>query len=195
MNRTWTIKLSLVCILLSLMLTVSCAKKNVETDPSDQQMMDNADTTDMDQADDAAIDAATEEDMAMAAEEEAARKEAEAMAQAESEFTSNPIYFDYDSSVVMDSQVSVLESKAEWLRNNPDATIVIEGHCDERGTTEYNLALGDRRAARVKSFLMDLGVDSSRMTTISYGEERPVALDHSESAWAQNRRAQFVINR
>lgn len=194
MIKTRTIKLSLVCMILSMMLMVSCAKKTVDTEPAEDPAATAAeDTTDTDEAMDADTDTTTEEDMAAMAAEEQARKEAEALAQAEDDFISIDVYFDYDSSVIQDSQISVMEAKADFLRGNTDVTIIVEGHCDERGTTEYNLALGDRRAARVKSFLMDLGIDSSRIETISYGEERPKALGHNEAAWAKNRRAHFVI--
>jgi peptidoglycan-associated lipoprotein len=86
-----------------------------------------------------------------------------------------------------------LISNGEWLRINPDIEIIIEGHCDERGTNEYNLALGDRRAESVKVFLLDLGINNSRLKTISYGEERPADSEHTETAWAKNRRAHFLI--
>ena len=75
-----------------------------------------------------------------------------------------------------------------------DVTVTIQGHCDERGTNEYNLALGDRRADSTKTFLVDLGISASRLTTVSYGEERPVDPRHNEEAWAKNRRAHFVID-
>ena len=104
------------------------------------------------------------------------------------------IYFDFDKSILTASAQDNLMRKAEWLRENPDATVTIEGHCDERGTNEYNLALGDRRAESAKAFLADLGIDPARLTTISYGEERPVDPRHSEEAWAKNRRAHFVVN-
>lgn len=195
MRKIWTIKLSLVCMILSMMLLVSCGKKTVETEPGDEAAV--TEPAPVDEAADAAMaageDKATEEELAMAAEEEAARKEAERIAQLEDDFITIDVHFDYDSSVIMDSETAALEAKAEWLLANPDVSIIIEGHCDERGTTEYNLALGDRRAARVKSFLMDMGVASTRIQTISYGEERPVAMGHMESAWAKNRRAHFVI--
>jgi peptidoglycan-associated lipoprotein len=84
--------------------------------------------------------------------------------------------------------------KAQWMRENPDATVTIEGHADERGTNEYNLALGDRRADSAKGFLVNLGISGSRLTTISYGEERPVCTQGSEECWAKNRRGNFVIN-
>ncbi len=82
---------------------------------------------------------------------------------------------------------------AQALRQNSEAPVVIEGHCDERGTVEYNLALGDKRAKAVKDYLVWLGIDSSRLATVSYGKERPADLGHHEAAWAQNRRAEFVI--
>ena len=82
---------------------------------------------------------------------------------------------------------------AAWLRENSDATVTIEGHCDERGTNEYNLALGDRRAYSAKAFLTDLGIDDARLSIISYGEEQPIDSRSTEDAWAKNRRAHFVI--
>jgi len=87
----------------------------------------------------------------------------------------------------------VLQEKAEFLKNNPDIRIRIEGNCDERGTSEYNLALGERRADSAAKFLVSLGISPDRIETISYGEERPLALGHSEEAWAQNRRDDFVV--
>ena len=104
------------------------------------------------------------------------------------------IYFDFDKSTLTPAAQDSLLRKAEWLRENPDATVTIEGHCDERGTNEYNLALGDRRAESAKAFLADLGIDPARLTTISYGEERPVDPRSTEEAWAKNRRAHFVVN-
>ena len=104
------------------------------------------------------------------------------------------IYFDFDKSTLTPAAQDNLLRKAEWLRGNSDATVTIEGHCDERGTNEYNLALGDRRAESAKSFLIDLGIDPSRLTTISYGEERPVDPRNAEEAWAKNRRDHFVVN-
>jgi peptidoglycan-associated lipoprotein len=104
------------------------------------------------------------------------------------------IYFEFDKSTLTPAAQDNLLQKAEWLRENPDATVTIEGHCDDRGTNEYNLALGDRRAESSKAFLVDLGIDASRLTTISYGEERPVDPRNNEEAWAKNRRDHFVIN-
>ena len=104
------------------------------------------------------------------------------------------IYFEFDSSTLTPAAQDNLLRKAEWLRENSDVTVTIEGHCDERGTNEYNLALGDRRAESAKAFLVDLGIDAMRLTTISYGEERPVCNQRNEECWAKNRRGNFVVN-
>jgi peptidoglycan-associated lipoprotein len=122
-------------------------------------------------------------------EEEANRQ----MMAARNMFMSENIYFDFDQSVLLPAAQEVLKQKAAWMQANPDASVIIEGHCDERGTPAYNLALGDRRAESAKAFLTDLGIDPTRLATISYGEERPVAMGANEEAWAKNRRAEFVI--
>ncbi len=101
------------------------------------------------------------------------------------------IYFDFDKYNLRDDARRTLERNAEILKENPDVKIVIEGHCDERGTNEYNLALGENRANAARDYLIRLGIDGSRISTISYGEERPVALGHDEAAWSQNRRGVF----
>lgn len=103
------------------------------------------------------------------------------------------VFFDYDSSVLSREAQSTLMQQAEWLKNNPGVKAVIEGHCDERGTREYNLALGERRASAAHDYLVSLGVPSDRLSTISYGKERPAVLGHDPSAWAQNRRAVTVV--
>jgi peptidoglycan-associated lipoprotein len=103
------------------------------------------------------------------------------------------IYFDFDQAELKPEYRRVLETNAEWLRRNPAVRIQIEGHCDERGSVQYNLALGERRAESAKRYLESLGVDGNRMQTISYGEERPAAPGSGEEAWARNRRAEFVV--
>ena len=105
----------------------------------------------------------------------------------------NNIYFEFDKSTLTPMAQDTLMRHAAWLRENADATITIEGHCDDRGTNEYNLALGDRRADSAKAFLVDLGIASSRLTTISYGEERPLMKGQNEEAWSKNRRAHFEV--
>ncbi|MFC1817450.1 peptidoglycan-associated lipoprotein Pal [Thermodesulfobacteriota bacterium] len=126
--------------------------------------------------------------------EEAAMKAQALAAAAKKMFEKEDIYYDFDSSVLKTDAQDVLKRKAEWLRNNPNVSAIIEGHCDERGTNAYNLALGDRRAESARAFLVDLGISASRLSTISYGEERPVSQGHFEGAWKWNRRAHFVID-
>ena len=103
------------------------------------------------------------------------------------------VYFEFDKSDLTDQTRAVLRANADWLTEHAKYNIVIEGHCDERGTIEYNLALGQRRAQAVRDYLASLGVASSRARTVSYGEERPADYGHTEGAWAKNRRAEFVI--
>jgi peptidoglycan-associated lipoprotein len=103
------------------------------------------------------------------------------------------IYFEFDSSTLTPESQELLTKKALWLKSNSTVNVVIEGHCDDRGTSEYNLALGDRRAASTKAYLIDLGISPSRMVTISYGEERPLIRGQNEKAWAKNRRAHFEV--
>ena len=102
---------------------------------------------------------------------------------------SRSFYFGYDTAVLNPADLAALEMHAQILRRNADKSVVIEGHCDERGTREYNLALGERRADVVKSFLTSAGVRSRQIETVSFGEERPADPGHNESAWALNRRA------
>jgi peptidoglycan-associated lipoprotein len=103
------------------------------------------------------------------------------------------IHFDFDKSVIRPDDAGVLDQKVAILRANPNLRIRISGHCDERGSAEYNLALGNRRANASKQYLVSHGVEAARIETVSYGEERPIAQGHDESAWAQNRRDEFEI--
>ncbi|MCE5251201.1 peptidoglycan-associated lipoprotein Pal [bacterium] len=103
------------------------------------------------------------------------------------------VYFDFDKSDIRSDMKGVVTGNAEILNKNNSVKILIEGHCDERGTNEYNMALGQRRADSVKQFFMDYGISSSRLSTISYGEERPAAQGHNETAWSKNRRSEFRI--
>ena len=105
-----------------------------------------------------------------------------------------PIYFDYDKAALKAESKAQLEKAADWLKKNPSVNCQIEGHCDERGTNEYNLALGERRALAARRYLVSLGISSDRIFTISYGEERPAIEGHDESAWKYNRRDEFKIS-
>jgi peptidoglycan-associated lipoprotein len=117
----------------------------------------------------------------------------EEMAKKRMMFLNEMALFDFDKSDIRPDAAEVLKRKAGWLKENAAVNVIIEGHCDERGTAAYNLALGDRRAQSAKKFLVNLGIDAKRMETISYGKERPLDPGHNEAAWAKNRRAQFVI--
>ena len=101
------------------------------------------------------------------------------------------IYFEFDQATLSDLSKDTLVRNSDWLRSNPDVRVQVEGNADERGTPEYNLALGERRAEAVKSYLASLGIDRGRLVTISYGEERPADPGHGEDAWALNRRVEF----
>jgi peptidoglycan-associated lipoprotein len=103
------------------------------------------------------------------------------------------IYFETDKHNINSASAFTLESQANWLKSTPGFQIIVEGHCDERGTREYNLALGERRANSVKEFLVSLGVEPGRVTTISYGKERPSAEGSTSESWAENRRAVTVV--
>lgn len=110
-------------------------------------------------------------------------------------FESENIFFDFDKFNLMPEARAVLAKKAEWLRANPEYSVRIEGHCDERGTNEYNLALGERRANAAWKFLNALGISGDRLSTISYGEERPADPRSNDEAWTKNRRAEFKLIR
>ena len=190
MQKHWTI-MALVLTVLVIFFTTACSKKKISSEP-------------------VALPTA-EEEAARRAQEEARQRELErqkALAEEnlkedsltselaldeKTQFENEDIYFDFDSIQLTPQAQEILTKKAKWLRENPAATVTIEGHCDNRGTNEYNLALGEGRAQSAKTFLMDLGVDVSKLRTISYGEERPLDPQQIESAWAKNRRAHFVI--
>ncbi len=195
MRKHWTISALVLALTLLLIFSVaSCAKKKISSE--------TATTT-------------TEEEARKRADEEARQRELERQktlkeedlsdeslsgrmadqrtASARSIFENEDIYFEFDSIRLAPDAQEILTKKANWLRANPAATVTIEGHCDNRGTNEYNLALGEGRAQSARAFLADLGIESSRLNTISYGEERPLDSAQAEEAWAKNRRAHFVI--
>lgn len=105
------------------------------------------------------------------------------------------VYFRFDSSEITKDAKATLEKQVTWLNEHKDLSATVEGHCDERGTREYNLALGERRAEAVRKFLQNHGVESSRLDTISYGKERPAIMGHDESAWSKNRRGTLVLRK
>jgi len=116
---------------------------------------------------------------------------AEVAAPAEALLKLEKVFFDFDAYTLTPKAKDVLAGNADWLRQNPAAKLTIEGHCDERGSDEYNLALGQRRADAARNYLVSLGIAADRLNSISYGEERPAVAGSDEKAWAQNRRAEF----
>jgi peptidoglycan-associated lipoprotein len=197
MKRKWII-LAMLLVIPAMLFTVSCAKKAVVAEPA---------MTDSSAADDAARQAELDKQKEMErqkqleeerlAAERAEQLKADAMERdmmmAKNRFLNENVYFDFDNATLDYQAQELLKQKAMWLRDNPDANVVIEGHCDERGTNAYNLALGERRAESAKTFLVNLGIPGMRLTTISYGEEKPVDMGQNEQAWAKNRRAAFVL--
>jgi peptidoglycan-associated lipoprotein len=117
------------------------------------------------------------------------------MAQDARAFEAEGIYFDFDKSEIKAEAKAILEKKAAWLRANPSYKVKIEGNCDERGTNEYNLALGDRRAKAAQKYLNALGISMDRMSTISYGEEKPACTEKNEKCWSKNRRDDFKLSK
>ena len=176
MKKNLWIGLALVLVMPALLFTVSCAKKTVSSEPSVKPAPAPAPAPSPAPAPAPSVDY-TDLD------EETARNL----------FENEDINFDFDKSVITPFAEEVLKRKAMYMRKHADISVIIEGHCDERGTAEYNLALGDRRAEAAKAFMVYLGIAGSRMTSISYGEERPVDSRSNEEAWAKNRRAQFRI--
>lgn len=183
-KRVW-IHLIMAVMVAGLFLTVSCAKKTI--------LPDGTTIEDQEKAQAAEAERMAKQKMDEQKIQEQAIMEAK-MRAAEKRFENQDVHFEYDSSELSSMAKTVLKEKAAWLKANPGAAVTIEGHCDERGTTEYNLALGERRAAAAKSYLINLGISAGRLNTISYGEEQPVAMGTTEDAYRKNRRAHFAIN-
>ncbi|MCI5634276.1 MAG: peptidoglycan-associated lipoprotein Pal [Alphaproteobacteria bacterium] len=110
------------------------------------------------------------------------------------ENTTDTVFFAFDSSALSAEAQSALDTQVAWLKKHDDVNVIVQGHCDDRGTREYNMALGERRANAVKQYLVSQGIEESRISTISYGKERPAVLGNNEAAWAQNRRAITVVS-
>ena len=198
----------LMVLAFSLTLFSGCAEKKAvvkdETALQEQKVAAAQDTAPA-AAQQAATAAVTDDDAAKRAQEQAAKDEAARKAAAAREawlkknaaaltdLNIQNIYFDYDKSSIRPDAREILKANAEIFNKNGNATIVVEGHCDERGTAEYNMALGERRAQETKQYLVNLGINASRIETISYGEERPLDNRSIDEAWAQNRRAQFLL--
>jgi peptidoglycan-associated lipoprotein len=181
MRKNLWLALALVLILPAMLFTVSCAKDEVAAAPEPQA--------------EPAPEPPKEEPPAEPSPEELkAVEEERALAAAKLDFENNAIYFEFDSAALLPSSQQALTEKADLLLANPYLSATIAGHCDERGTDAYNMALGQRRADAAKEFMMNLGVNANQLDTISYGEEQPADPASNEEAWAKNRRAEFSIN-
>jgi peptidoglycan-associated lipoprotein len=191
-SRAWIFGGLMLAMLL--VLGVSCAKKKVtmEAKPMEEGM--TAEQAGAQQAAEAEA-ARREAEMAKKTEAEKQREQAAMMAEEARKraFVEENINFDFDKYVLTPKAMMILDEKALYLREHPEVRVLIEGYCDERGTYEYNLALGDRRANSAKNYLVKSGVAESRITTISYGEEQPLCTEHAESCWWKNRRDQFQV--
>ncbi len=196
MRKHWTISALVLALTLLLIFSVtSCAKKKISSEPATTTTEEEA----RQRADAEARQSELERQKTLKEEDLSDESISERMADqrtasAKSIFGNEDIYFEFDSIRLAPDAQEILTKKANWLRANPAATVTIEGHCDNRGTNEYNLALGEGRAQSARAFLVDLGIESSRLNTISYGEERPLDSAQAEEAWAKNRRAHFVIH-
>ena len=195
---TGMIVLAFICS--SFLLMTSCAKKQIQVSepvqPATQEVKAEGDEA---KAAEEAKSAADQDAKARAEAERQARlrdlKMAQKLADEIRNFEAENIYFAFDRSDLTDESKSALREKGNWLRANGDYSVNISGNCDERGTAEYNLALGERRAHAAKKFLMGLGISENRLATISYGEERPVDPGRNDEAWAKNRNDQFTLTK
>lgn len=196
MKRKWII-LAMVFIIPAMLFSVSCAKKDIAADTSVETAAQEEAARQAELAKQQELERQKqlEEEKLAAERAEQLRLEAKEreLMLSKNRFLNDNIYFAFDDATLDYQAQELLKQKALWMQDNMDANVVIEGHCDERGTNAYNLALGERRAEGVKLFLVNLGISATRITTISYGEEKPVDMGNNEEAWAKNRRAVFVL--
>lgn len=180
-NRILVGLMALAVVFAFAAMTVSCAKKQVKVGGAAEPAKPGEPKVEPAKP----APAATTDDAAKKRELEKAQKVAQ--------FEAEKIYFDFDKSDLKPESKAVLKKKAEFLATYTEYALRIDGHCDERGTNEYNLALGERRATAAKKYLADLGVSAHRISTVTYGEERPADPGHNEAAWAKNRRDEFTL--
>lgn len=196
MRKSIWIVLAILLVIPGLLFTASCGKKTLKADIETMKDKPKESPAPPPQAPAPAATTAPAPYVQKAPEvvkssvEDVKAKERAAAVQA---FVNEDVYFNYDSAALTPAAQEVLKKKAAFLEKYKDVSVTIEGHCDDRGTNEYNLALGERRADSAKNFLIDLGLATSRLTTVSYGEEKPVATGSDEDSWAKNRRAHFVV--
>ncbi len=196
-KKLWSI-LPMVMVVTMLLFVISCANKAVAPEPAEtleseaQPLETEMDTMTEPLTDDTAglerYDGQQEQQpIGNEADHRPSRAEVEA-------FMAEDIHYDYNSASLDKKALEILNRKAEWLLNNPGVSVIIEGHTDERRSSERNIMLGENRAGNVKGYLISRGIDPARLTAVSYGEERPVDPGHTEAAWRKNRRVHFVVN-
>lgn len=187
-SRAWIFGAIMLAMLLA--LGVSCAKKQVTMETQEMAADESQQSAEDEAARREAEEARLQEQRAREARQ---RQEASSMSEAakKAAFEDEEIHFDFDKYVLTPQAMMVLDDKAAYLREHPEVRVLVEGHCDDRGSNEYNLALGDRRANSAKNYLVKSGVAESRITTISYGEEQPLCMQQNESCWYRNRRGHF----
>jgi len=178
-----------VVFVMMVLIAAGCAQKSV-TKTDDQQQQQVQQTADTGKQTKESAETVTDKQLTAKVD---SVDSSDASSRKEIEGIFKDVYFDYDKYEVKETFQPVLKSIATWMTKNSGAKLSIEGHCDERGTNEYNLALGDRRAKAVRDALVSLGVASSQIETISYGEEKPACKEQTEDCWARNRRAHFVV--
>jgi len=178
MRKNVWLAVVLVVILAAMIFTTSCATKMVQSEPVPATQKEVSKTAD---------GSAKDQEVRLSAEGVAREVD-------DTAFVKETVHFAFDSALLSEQTQQILMSNADYLRTNSEVRVTVEGHCDERGTDAYNIALGERRAEAVKNFLVDLGISANRLNTISYGEERPIASGQNEASWAKNRRAQLVNN-
>jgi peptidoglycan-associated lipoprotein len=192
----------IIVTVLSVMLVTGCSKRpplqpDMQTTEGRMGPAESAQTESLAMQRERERQAAIEERERQVAEESMRRRIADTQSpmMSQEDFVNQDVHFAYDSHILNEEAKALLERKATWLDQHSQIKFQIEGHCDERGTTVYNLVLGERRAHAVKQYLTALGISASRISVISYGEEFPLDPGHTEDAWARNRRAHFVITR
>ena len=176
-NLSW--KIGMVALMVGLLITASACSKKAKVDTSDQYPQTQQGSA----TDDAAR-------LAQEREQEALRLKQAALQQ----FENDDVHFNFDDATLTSEAVEILNQKVAYLRDNPGVSVTVEGHCDERGTAEYNMALGERRAQSIVSFLVNAGISADKLKAVSYGKEKPIDPGHNEAAWAKNRRGHFVLN-
>lgn len=189
-NRKLSEIVKAVLIMVAMLMLVACGHQTITKPDTQDNIKKDAGDTGMEGGDSRH---SFDSGRTITSETEADKKRKAEAAIAREAFINTDIHFYYDDASLTEEAQAILREKANWLHSNSEVSVIIEGHCDERGTVEYNLALGDQRANAARRFIIDMGISSSRMDTVSYGEDAPIDKRQLEEAWAKNRRVHFRI--